>query len=249
VTWVLDLDGVVWLADQPIPGSPEAIAELRRRGQRVVLATNNSSMTIGDYLKKLERMGVPTDEADLVTSAHAAQTLIQPGERVLIVGAAGVREAVELRRAIPVDEPPADAVMVGWNRAFDYALLTAAMHAVRGGARLIGTNDDATYPMADGVLPGGGALLAAVAYASGVEPIVAGKPYQPMADAITERCGPVDLVVGDRPDTDGRLAERLNAPFGLVLTGVVGKKDLPVQPEPSIIADDLASLVRQAQKP
>ena len=243
MTWLLDLDGVVWLADQPIPGSAEAVARLRASGERVVLATNNSSMAVADYLAKLDRLGVPTAPEDLITSAQAAGALIRPGERVFVCGGAGVNEAVEARGGVVVAEGPADAVMVGWTRAFDYQMLTVAMRTVRAGARLIGTNDDATYPMPDGVLPGGGSILAAVAKASGVEPVVAGKPYQPMADAIGERFGPIDVVVGDRPNTDGLLARRLGARFALVLTGVVGRDDLPVEPEPDLIADDLASLV------
>ena len=245
VTWLLDLDGVVWLADQPIPGSADAIARLRARGERVVLASNNSFLTIADYLAKLERHGVPTDAADLVTAAHAAGTLIEPGERILVVGGPGVREAVRARGAeeIPDTETHADAVVVAWNQAFDYAMLTRAMRAVRAGARLIATNGDATYPTPDGLLPGGGSIMAAVAYASGVDAVVAGKPYQPMVDTITARFGAIEVMVGDRADTDGLLARRLGATFALVLTGVTRPEDLPIDPSPDRVADSLADLV------
>jgi len=206
MTWVLDLDGVVWLGDQSIPGSADAVTALRARGERVVVVTNNSSMTVPEYLAKLERHGVATSESDVITSAQAAGTLVNRGDRVLVCGGAGVREVMLERGATLVENGPADAVVVGWNRAFDYDMLTRAMLAVRGGARLIGTNDDATYPTADGVLPGGGSILAAVAFASGVEPVVAGKPYPAIADAIVARFGKIDVVVGDRPNTDGLLA-------------------------------------------
>jgi 4-nitrophenyl phosphatase len=242
VTWLLDLDGVVWLADQPIPGAAEAVARLRASGRRVAVATNNSSLTTADYLAKLERVGVPTDPDDLITSAMAAGTLIHPNERVLVCAGPGVREAVEVAGAQPVDNGPADAVIVGWTRAFDYDLLTRSMRAVRAGARLLATNDDATYPTPEGVLPGGGSILAAVATASGATPAVAGKPYQPMVDAITARVGAIEVMVGDRPDTDGLLARRLGARFALVLTGVTQPDDLPVDPAPDEIAADLAAL-------
>jgi HAD superfamily hydrolase (TIGR01450 family) len=252
VTWVLDLDGVVWLADRPIPGSAEAVGRLRARGERVAVVTNNSAMTVADYLAKLERLGVPTEADDLVTSAQVAAQLVDAGERVLVCGGAGVSEALRARGAelinagdISAATPPGavDAVVVGWTRAFDYDLLTAAMRAVRSGARLIGTNDDATYPTPDGVLPGGGSLVAAVSYASGLEATVAGKPYPAMVAAVRERVGPVDVMVGDRPSTDGLLARRLGARFALVLSGVTRRDDLPVDPEPDMVADDLAALV------
>jgi len=243
VTWVLDLDGVVWLADRAIPGSAAAVARLRSRGERVVVVTNNSALTVADYLTKLERLGVPTDTNDLVTSAQVAATLVEPTERVLVAAGPGVGEAVRARGALCVDDGPADVVVVGWTRQFDYELLTRAMVAVRGGARLVGTNDDATYPTADGPLPGGGSLVAAVAYASGSDAVFAGKPYPPMVAAVRERFGPIDVMVGDRPSTDGLLAQRLGARFALVLSGVTAREDLPVDPAPDEVADDLDSLV------
>ncbi|MHB8466123.1 MAG: HAD-IIA family hydrolase [Acidimicrobiales bacterium] len=243
MTWLLDLDGVVWLAEDPIPGAAEAVTALRARGERVVVATNNSFLPVADYLAKLERHGIPTVADDLVTSAQAAGTLIHPGERVLVCGGPGVREVVAARGATEVTEAPADAVIVGWTQAFDYDLLTRAMRAVRAGARLVATNADATYPMPDGLLPGGGSLVAAVACASGVDATVAGKPHEPIVDLIHERFGPIEVMVGDRLDTDGMLARRLGARFALVLTGVTSAADLPADPAPDVVAASLAELV------
>ena len=145
MTWLLDLDGVVWLADEPIPGAADAIADLRERhGERVVFLTNNSSATVDEYLDKLERCGVPCVVDDLITSAQAAATLVQPGETALVCAGPGVDEALEARSVHRVRSGRADAVVVGWHRDFDFARLTAAFDAVHGGARLIGTNDDAT---------------------------------------------------------------------------------------------------------
>jgi HAD superfamily hydrolase (TIGR01450 family) len=249
VTWLLDLDGVVWLADEPIAGAADAVARLRASGERVAVATNNSFVPVADYLAKLERHGIPTDRADLVTSADALATLIEPGETVLVIGGAGIIEAVTGRGATVVEKGPADAVAVGWNRAFDFDLLTTAMSAVRGGARLLASNDDATYPTPNGLLPGGGSILAAVAYASGVTPVVAGKPNAPMVETVRARLGPIEIMVGDRPDTDGLLARGLGAKFALVLTGVTTHSDLPVEPTPDHIADSLADLVDRFVSP
>jgi len=247
VVWILDLDGVLWLSDEAIPGSADAIARLRARGDRVLFVSNNSSARVDEYLAKLERVGVPTDSADLVTSGQAAATLLQPGQTALVCAGPGVEEALQMRGVRTVREGPADAVVVGWHRDFDYEGLTRAAQAVMGGARLVGTNDDSTYPTPDGPIPGGGAILAAVATASGVEPTVAGKPHTPMAELVRTRLGnDLDgaIVVGDRPSTDGRFAVALGVRFALVLSGVTKEGDLPVDPEPTEVAADLSSLVR-----
>lgn len=243
MTWVVDLDGVIWLADRPIAGSAQAVARLRSRGERVVFVTNNSSLTVAEYLAKLDRHGIPTGADDLVTSAQVAASLIDPGTTALVCAGPGVREALEARGVGCRTRGRVDAVVVGWHREFDFDRLNAATQAVRAGARLIGTNDDATYPTPDGVLPGGGAILAAVSCASGVAPLVAGKPHPPSASYLTAKLGRVDVVVGDRPSTDGLLARSLGARFGLVLSGVTGPDDLPVDPVPDEVASDLAALI------
>jgi 4-nitrophenyl phosphatase len=247
MAWILDLDGVLWLSDEGIPGSAEAIERLRARGERVLFVSNNSSARVDEYLAKLERLGVPTGAGDLVTSAQAAATLVEPGQSALVCAGPGVEEALAARGVRTVREGDADAVVVGWHRDFDYEELTAAARAVIRGARLIGTNDDATYPTPEGPIPGGGAILAAVATAAGVEPVVAGKPNLPMVELVRSRLG-ADLhgstVVGDRPSTDGRFAVALGVRFALVLTGVTREQDLPVDPQPAEVAADLAALVR-----
>ncbi len=248
MAWILDLDGVVWLAEDVIPGVPEAIERLRSAGHRLLFLTNNSSRRVDDLVEKFDGMGIPVEADEIVTSAQAAATMLEPGTIALVCAGDGVREALEARGVKMVDEGEADAVVVGFHKEFDYGRLNAAYQALRGGARLIGTNDDTTYPTPDGPIPGGGALLAAVAAAGGIEPEVAGKPYQPMADAVRERLGgdaDEGMVVGDRPDTDGLIAKRLGLPFALVFTGVTHEDDLPVDPEPVTTAPDLATLVDQ----
>ncbi len=242
MAWVLDLDGVVWLGAQGIPGAALAVKQLRGAGEVVAFVTNNSYVPRAEVAAKLASFGIdPLD--DVVTSAMAAATLVEPGETVLICAGPGAREEVEARGATTIDVGDADAVVVGFDPGFDYARMTAATRAVRGGARLIATNDDATYPSADGVVPGGGAILASIATASGVVPLVAGKPYPPIVELIRARYGPVGIGVGDRPDTDGRFARALGYDFGLVLSGVTRPTDLPVEPAPDLVAADLATLV------
>lgn len=242
VTWVLDLDGVVWLGDRPIPGAAEAVAGLRAEGRRVLFATNNSAVPVAEQEAKLARHGIPA-RGDVVTSAMAAAELVEAGERVLVCGGPGIDEAMERRGALAVRDGDAEVVAVGFHRDFDYERLRVAVRAVRRGARLIATNDDATYPTPDGPIPGGGAIVAAVAYASGVAPVVAGKPHAPMADLVRAVGGDEGTMVGDRPDTDGAFAVALGYRFALVLTGVTTAADLPVTPTPDVVSTSLATLV------
>ena len=242
MTCVLDLDGVVWLGDQPIPGAAEAVGTLRARGERVLFATNNSFARLAEQEAKLERFGIPA-HGDVLTSAMAAARLVEAGERALVCGGPGIAEALEGRGATPVRDGDADAVVVGFHRDFDYERLRVAVRAVQRGARLIATNDDATYPTPDGPIPGGGAIVAAVAYASGVRAVVAGKPHAPMADLVREAGGETGTVVGDRPETDGAFARTLGYRFALVLSGVTHETDLPVEPAPDTVAPSLAALV------
>jgi 4-nitrophenyl phosphatase len=242
MNWVLDLDGVVWLAETAIPGSAEAIARLRAAEQPIVFVTNNSNPKAREYEAKLERHGID-GRGIVVSSATAAASMVEAGQKVLVCGGPGVVEALEARGAVIVDEHP-DVVMVGFHRDFDYERMRIASSAVRAGARLVATNDDATYPTPDGLIPGAGAIVAAIERASGVRAEVAGKPYAPMAAAVRARLGDTGVVVGDRPDTDGRFAALLGYRFALVLTGVVTADQVTtIDPTPDEVAVNLAALV------
>ena len=272
MTWALDLDGVVWLAGRAIPGSAEAVRALRGAGQRVVFLTNNSGPLVRGHLEALAGIGIDAEVADLVTSAQAAASMLLPGSRVMVIGDAGVNEALGERGievvppggpqvvapggpgAVPpvprpIGEvarhpgPVPDAVVVGRTVSLDYGALSAAATAIRAGARFIATNTDDTFPTGEGLLPGAGALVAFVAAAAGREPEVAGKPGKPMAELVRARYGRLDVVAGDRPSTDGLFAKEVGARFGLVLSGVTRADDLPVEPAPDLVGPDLARLV------
>lgn len=240
--WVLDLDGVVWLDDRAIDGSADAVADLRARGERVLFVTNNSSVPVGEVEAKLAGFGIPA-EGDVVTSAMAGASLVEPGERALVVAGPGVVEALEARGAEPVRDGDADVVVVGFHRDFDWERMRVAATAIRRGARFVATNDDATYPTPDGPVPGGGAIVASVAVAAGIEPEIAGKPHRPMADLVAARLGGLPAcVVGDRPSTDGAFARALGVPFVLVLTGVETAPE-SLDPAPAHVVADLRSAV------
>jgi len=252
MAWALDLDGVVWLEDEAIAGAAEAIAALRSAGEHVGFVTNFSFGRRDDIAAKLERHGIDASNG-VITSAMAAAALVPSGARALVCAGPGVVDELQRRNVETIDasDPAArgasvDVVVVGYHPTFDYERMTAASTAVRNGARLLGTNDDSTYPTAAGPVPGGGALLASIAVASGAIPEIAGKPYQPIADMVHELLGTDGIMVGDRPDTDGRFALTLGWKFALVLTGVTSRADLPVDPQPDVVADSLHSLVSEA---
>ena len=242
--WVFDLDGVVWLAGRPIPGSADALARVRAAGQRVAFVTNNAGPTVAEHVIALQHAGVEADAAEVVSSAQAAAAVLPPGSNAAAVGGPGVSEALALQgvEVVPAGAGP-DAVVVGRAPHLDYDELAAAATAIRNGARFVATNTDATFPTPDGLLPGAGAVVAFMRVASGVDPTVAGKPHQPVADLLRRRFGTADIMVGDRPDTDGRFAALIGAPFALVLTGVTGRAQVPVDPAPALVADDLAAAV------
>lgn len=253
MAWIIDLDGVVWLERRAIPGAPEAVAELRRLGHRVVFATNFSFGRRSEIVDALGAIGIEAD-GDVATSAMAAGRLVGPGERVHVLGGPGIDEAaVAAGGELVGPGEPTDVVIAGWTRAFDFEALDAAFQAVRGGARLVATNTDATYPTPAGPIPGGGAIVASLERASGATAEIAGKPHEPMADLVRELIGAdpgtapagaaADLVVGDRPATDGRFAVTLGVPFALVTTGVTGADGVPDDPAVAHVAADLAELV------
>jgi glycerol-1-phosphatase len=246
-----DLDGVVWRAAEPITGAAEGIALLRSAGSRVAFLSNNSAVPIADVVAKLGRCGIQADPDDVLTSATAAARLLAgslpAGASVLTCGGPGVVEALEAAGFALVDDGPCDAVVVGLTRTFDYDQLDRVARTVRDGARFIATNVDATYPVAGGFQPGAGAIVAAVAVAAGRQPEIAGKPEAPTVALVRERLGGLGVVVGDRPSTDGALANALGWPFGLVLSGVASASPGPSQeaipdPPPSFVAADLGAL-------
>jgi glycerol-1-phosphatase len=243
---VLDLDGVLWLGDEPLPGAADAVARFRAAGLEVGFMTNNSSLPVSGYVEKLGRFGVEADPSEVLTSALAAADLLAadlaPGSKVLACSGPGVVEALEARGFEVTDVGPADAVVVGWHRTFDFDRLDRASAAIRAGARFVATNTDATYPAPDGLLPGNGALVAAVATASGCRPEVAGKPEPPTVALVRARFGDTGVIAGDRPSTDGALAEALGWPFALVVSSATLSGDEPADHEAAFVGPSLAAV-------
>ena len=245
-----DLDGVVWLGHTPIPGSVDAVARALDAGIEVLFVTNASFATVAEVEGNLAAIGIDST-GRVVTSAVSAGSVLPAGGRVLVCGGAGLREEVAragcecvVAHENPGHPGPFDAVVVGLYRELDYTVLSDAMRAVLAGARLIGSNSDNSYPTPDGPEPGGGAVLAAIATASGVEPVVTGKPHEPMARLVLDRFPGIDpsrmVMVGDKVSTDGDFAARVGCRFAHVLSGVGRPGEAP---DGSLVAENLAAVV------
>ena len=240
-------------ATTPIPAAADGIAALRAAGLRVAFVSNNSSSPVGDVVAKLGRMGIPADARRRVTSAMAAAWLLAALARARARGCSCAAGPGCARRwptpaSSAVDDGPADAVVVGFHRDFDFDGLDRASRAVRDGARFVATNLDPTYPIPGGLIPGAGALVAAVATAAGVaRPRSRASPRRRWSASSASATATTGVVVGDRPSTDGALAAALGWPFALVLSGVTaavappGGEAIP-DPAPPFVAADLGVL-------
>ena len=234
--FVLDLDGVVWTGEEPVPGAPETIRALRDAGKRLAFVTNNSSQTPESYAKKLADVGAQGEESEIVTSADAVARLMESripalrGRAAYVVGGPGLFERVAqvgLRISDGADPAECSIVVVGFDVDLTYEKLRRATLAIRAGATFIASNADATYPAPDGLWPGCGATVAALRTSTGVEPMIAGKPQPLMLEVAQERVGgPPALMIGDRIDTDVLAAQAVGWPSALVLTGATGVPEL-----------------------
>ncbi|SEG64261.1 Haloacid Dehalogenase Superfamily Class (subfamily) IIA [Thermomonospora echinospora] len=251
---LLDLDGVVYVGHRPVPGAAEALAKARAAGQRLAFVTNNASRTPSAVAALLTRVGVPATAQDVVTSAQAAARLLAErlprGSRVLVVGGSGLRQALYAQGLVPVStaaERPA-AVVQGYDPNLSYGLIAQGAQAVARGALFVGSNGDLTIPGGDGPpAPGNGSLMQVIRAATGVEPVVTGKPERPLHQESIIRTGAErPLVVGDRLDTDIEGAHNGGADSLLVFTGVTDPLTaLTAGPRhrPSYLAADLGGLL------
>jgi 4-nitrophenyl phosphatase len=244
---ICDLDGVVYLGREPIPGSARALEDLTAAGWNILMCTNNSTRSPAEVADRVRKItGFQARAESILTSAQAAASiLVDTKPRCFVLGGSGIVEALKAA-GIPVVESAeeAGAVVVGLATDLTYAWLREAVTAVFNGARLIATNLDSTYPTEHGLWPGGGAIVAAVEAATGVIAEPAGKPWPPMRDLVTTHLmpGPV-WIAGDRPDTDLALAEGTSWKSALVLTGVTTEVGSAV-PAPDLVAPDLAAVGR-----
>ncbi len=240
-TLVCDLDGVVYLGEEAISGSGEALARLTAAGWSVIFCTNNASRTPQEAADKIRRVvAYPARPEQVVTSAQAVATLLEPGTSVYVLGGRGISEAVTERGCeVTPDWRAAEAVVVGLDPQLTYDRLSGAVLAVGRGARLLASNHDPTYPTPEGLRPGAGSLLAAVERATGEVAEVAGKPHAPMRKLLAAKAAGDVWIVGDRDDTDLAMGREEGWSTVHVTTGVAD----PPRQAPTLSVRDLAALV------
>lgn len=254
--FVFDLDGVLYRGKQPLPGAVQAVDTLRRLGYQVYFFTNNSSKTRQEYAQKLSQMGLKCDIDHIMTSSYATALYFlernAQGKKVFVVGMNGIRdELARIGMKLVEDDRYSDAdfVVVGIDKNFTYEKLAKAQKAILAGAEFIATNRDATFPTENGgILPGGGAIVAAIEVAVGRSPVLIGKPSTYAMEKVIRLAGadPTEVaVVGDRLDTDILAANRMGAISVLVLTGIATRKDAETAPKemrPCFIIESLSEL-------
>lgn len=244
----VDLDGVVYRGRQAVP---HAVESLRGFVGRVLYVTNNASRTPEAVAAQLAGYGLPVGADDVVTSAQAAAahlaTLVGPGARILVTGGDGLVQAVTERGLrIVASAQEADAVVQGYSPDLAWRDLAEASYAVARGIPWVASNTDMSVPTARGIAPGNGTLVAAVAAATGRQPVVTGKPHRPIMELARSRARVKrPLVIGDRLDTDIAAARAAGMDSLLVLTGVSAWQDLlglPPDDLPTRVAPDLRVL-------
>jgi len=256
---ILDLDGCVWVGDEAVPGSREAIAALRKEGKRVAFATNNSWHPGEDHVAKLWRLGIQASLGDVVTVGGATQHLLaetRQGRTAFVIGTDAFRRHVSnagLEVLNGTDRAvEAEVVIVGGTDAVDYDDLRTATLAARRGGDLLATGRDPTLPMPDGDWPGTGALLAAVETASGLKAEIIGKPEPQLFLTALDRMGDGrTLAIGDRLDSDIAAAAAAGIDAALVLSGglTAAEAETTDGPTPIEVADDLGTLVLAGSRP
>lgn len=244
---VCDLDGVVYLDLEEIPGAGDALRELERQGYRLLFVTNNSASSPGTVAERIAQVtDYPAEASQVLTSALAvAGMLAADRPRCLVVGGEGIEEALDAE-GIPRTENwrQAEAVVVGLDRRLTYERLRDATLALRAGARFLATNVDPTLPAPTGQWPGAGSIVAALEAATDRLPEIAGKPYQPMRALVRSRLGPGPTwVVGDRPSTDLAMARAEGWQAVLVLTELAAHPtEAGNEYAPDLVVETLAEL-------
>jgi glycerol 3-phosphatase-2 len=250
---ILDLDGCVWVGEEATPGAVDAIEALRAAGRRLIFVTNDPRRTDEDYVKKLWGIGVRASIGDVVTVGGATQHLLNEthsGRTAFVIGTDAMHRHVAdagLRVLNGTDlASRADVVVVAGTDHLALDDLRAATLALRRGGELVATSRDPVYPSPEGLVPGTGALVAAVEYASSVTATIVGKPQPELFRTALDRLGDGrTLAVGDRLDADVVGAHRAGLDAALVLTGGTSAEEASAaaEPQPRFVAETLAALV------
>lgn len=252
---IIDMDGVLWEGQRPLPGLTAFVDRLRTRGMPFVLATNNASRTPEQYVDKLASLGIAVSRDEVLTSAVGAGLYLRQrspnGARIFAIGGLGLRQALAEQgfALCELYDMEADIVVCGMDPDLSWDKLATATLNIRAGALFVGTNPDRTFPTERGLTHGNGAILAALSAATNVEPIIIGKPEPTLYQQALARLGAnaaATVVIGDRMDTDILGAVRAGLPSILVLSGVSKRGDLPgLDYAPTWVMQDIREITAQ----
>jgi HAD superfamily hydrolase (TIGR01450 family) len=250
---LIDLDGVVWIGRELVPGSAEALRTLLAAGKEIVFVTNNPGKPASEYARRLVEAGLEVEADRVLTAGEATAALAVEragaGGTAFAIGAPAFHDSVAaagLELLEGESGRTAGAVLVSGHRGFDYEELLTATLALQGGAALFATSRDPTLPMPGGPWPGTGAVLAAVETASGRLAEIGGKPEPHLFKLARERIGGAERVamVGDRVSSDIEGGRRAGLGTILVLSGATSREEAAVAaPAPDRVVEDLAALV------
>ncbi len=254
-TFLLDLDGTVYLSDTLLPGALDFLNHLRETGLRFVFITNNSSRTADEYIVRLSSLGIPCAADEIYTSLDATLAWLagQPGRTVYPLGTPAFVEKVRAAGyEITPDSP--DWVLLGFDTTLTYEKIRTAARALLSGSGFVATHPDVVCPTADGPIPDTGSFIRMFEAATGKTPVICGKPYPSMvAGALSKLSTSPEraAIIGDRLYTDMAMGRAAGILSVLVLSGETRESDVPKAPpdhHPDLVFDNLAAVLATLQK-
>ena len=246
---IFDMDGVLHRGETPIPGAAETISELRKRGLRIFFLTNNGEHTREFFVERLRGFGFEAHVEEMYSSSYGVARYVNEnlGGKTVFTFSEGMRKELEKNGVVVDNTNKAEVVVASLDVHLTYDKLVAAFQAIIGSAVFLASNDDASYPVENGVLkPGAGAITAALEKSTGRKPTIIGKPQPYLLDIIVKQHGldkEETLMVGDRLETDILMAKQEGLKSCFVLSGVSCKEEIEKTGlKPNYVLESIAEL-------
>ncbi|MEI7457522.1 MAG: HAD-IIA family hydrolase [Nitrosomonadales bacterium] len=248
--FLVDLDGTLYLGDQPITGASKFVNELRLRQKPHWFVSNNSARSKAQYVEKLREVEIPATVDNIVLSTDGAIRYLQDklAKRINVLGTVSLCEAVSCA-GLSICTTDCDYVLIGYDTELTYEKLATAALLINSGCPYIATHGDVVCPTSKGPIPDIGSMLALLERATQKQPErIFGKPSPEMVAHILTNCGVAStdaVFIGDRLYTDMKMARAVNAPFILVLSGETRREDVEeLEDNPDLIVDHVGILAQ-----